>query len=59
LIGGRGAGKSTIIESLRYVLDLPPIGEAAHRTQEEILQQVLSENTRISLLVRSHRPAPR
>ncbi len=59
LIGGRGTGKSTIIESLRYVLDLPPIGEEARRAQEEILQQVLSENTRISLLVRSHRPAPR
>lgn len=59
LIGGRGSGKSTIIESLRYVLDLQPIGEAARRTQEEILQQVLREDTRISLLVRSHRPAPR
>lgn len=59
LIGGRGSGKSTIIESLRYVLDLQPIGEAAQRTQEEILQQVLREDTRISLLVRSHRPAPR
>lgn len=59
LIGGRGSGKSTIIESLRYVLNLQPIGEAARRMQEEILQQVLREDTRISLLVRSHRPAPR
>jgi len=59
LIGGRGTGKSTIIESLRYVLDLQPLGETARRTQEEILQQVLREDTRIALLVRSHRPAPR
>ncbi|MDZ7403406.1 MAG: phosphoesterase [candidate division KSB1 bacterium] len=59
LIGGRGTGKSTIIESLRYVLDLAPIGDAARQTQEEILQQVLSENTRLSLLVRSPWPAPR
>jgi hypothetical protein len=58
LIGGRGAGKSTVIESLRYVLDLEPIGDDARQTHEEILQQVLSEDTRISLLVRSHRPAP-
>jgi energy-coupling factor transporter ATP-binding protein EcfA2 len=59
LIGGRGTGKSTIIESLRHVLDLTPIGDAARQTQEEILQQVLSENTRLSLLVRSPWPAPR
>jgi len=58
LIGGRGSGKSTIIESLRYVLDLQPVGEVARRTQEEILQQVLREDARITLLVRSHRPAP-
>ncbi len=57
LIGGRGAGKSTVIESLRYVLDLEPIGEDARQAHQEILQQVLSEDTRISLLVRSHRPA--
>jgi hypothetical protein len=57
LIGGRGTGKSTIIESLRYVLDLKPIGDEARQAHEEILEQVLSENTRISLLVRSHRPS--
>jgi len=58
LIGGRGTGKSTIVESLRYVLGLTPIGDEARRGQKEILEQVLSENTRLSLLVRSHRPAP-
>lgn len=58
LIGGRGTGKSTIIESLRYVLDLPPIGEEARRAHEEILQAVLSENARLALVVRSHRPSP-
>jgi AAA15 family ATPase/GTPase len=29
LIGGRGAGKSTVIKSLRYVLGLDPVGEEA------------------------------
>lgn len=29
LIGGRGTGKSTIIENLRYVLGLDPLGEEA------------------------------
>ena len=28
LIGGRGTGKSTLVESLRYVLDLPPFKPA-------------------------------
>ncbi len=31
IIGGRGTGKSTIIESLRYILDLEPVGEEAKR----------------------------
>ena len=31
LVGGRGAGKSTVVESLRYALDLEPLGEGASR----------------------------
>jgi energy-coupling factor transporter ATP-binding protein EcfA2 len=58
LIGGRGAGKSTVIESLRYVLDLEPIGEEVRRSHAGILQQVLRTGTRVSLLVRSHFPSP-
>jgi predicted ATPase len=58
LIGGRGAGKSTVIESLRYVLDLEPIGEEVRRSHAGILQQVLRTGTRVSLLVRSHLPSP-
>jgi predicted ATPase len=58
LIGGRGAGKSTVIESLRYVLDLEPIGEEAKRLHEGMLKEVLRSGTHISLLVHSHRPSP-
>jgi predicted ATPase len=58
LIGGRGTGKSTIIESLRYVLDLAPIGADVRQTREGILKEVLRSGTRISLLVRSPHPAP-
>jgi predicted ATPase len=58
LIGGRGTGKSTIIESVRYVLDLAPIGADVRQSQEGILKEVLRSGTRISLLVRSPRPAP-
>ncbi len=59
LIGGRGTGKSTIIESLRYVLGLEPIGDEARKAHEGIVRHVLKSGTKISLLIRSHRPAKR
>jgi hypothetical protein len=59
LIGGRGAGKSTVIESLRYVLGFDPLGEEARKAHEGIIRQVLRSGTKISLLVSSHRPAKR
>ena len=59
LLGGRGAGKSTIIESVRYVLGLAPIGEDARKAHDGIVRQVLRSGTKISLLVRISRPAPR
>ena len=57
LVGGRGAGKSTVIESLRHVLDLEPIGEEAGLAHRGIVSQVLKNGTKISLRVRSTRPA--
>ncbi len=59
LIGGRGTGKSTVIESLRYVLGLEPLGEEARQAHEGIVRQVLQPGTKVSLLVRCHRPARR
>ena len=59
LIGGRGTGKSTVIESLRYVLQLDPIGADASKAHEGIIKEVLKNGTKISLLVRSHRPDKR
>lgn len=56
LVGGRGTGKSTVIESLRYVLGLEPLGEDARRAHEGIVRNVLRSGTKITLLVRSHRP---
>ena len=52
LLGGRGAGKSTVIESVRYVLGLEPIGEDALKAQQGIVRQVLRSGTKISLRVR-------
>ena len=59
LVGGRGAGKSTVIESLRHVLALDPLGEEARATHKGIIQNVLRNGTKISLVVRSYHPSPR
>lgn len=59
LIGGRGTGKSTVIESIRYAMGLEPLGEEAQKANEGIIQQVLRGGTKVSLLVRSHRPTKR
>ena len=59
LVGGRGTGKSTVVESIRYVLGLDPIGEDARKTHEGVIQHVLKSGTKVSLLVRSHKPSER
>ena len=59
LVGGRGTGKSTVIESLRYVLGLDAIGVEAAKTHQGIVKQVLRGGTKISLRVRCVRPAQR
>lgn len=56
LIGGRGTGKSTIIESIRAALGLDPIGNEAQTAHNGIVRQVLRSGTKISLSVRVHRP---
>jgi DNA repair ATPase RecN len=57
LVGGRGTGKSTVIESLRYALAIDPIGEEATKAHQGVLKHVLKNGTKVSLLVRSHHPA--
>ena len=59
LVGGRGTGKSTTIESLRYVLGLEPLGDDARKAHQGVLREVLKNGTKISLLVRSHKPSLR
>ena len=56
LIGGRGTGKSTVIESLRFVLDLPPLGDEAKRVHEGIVKYVIKSGTKVSLRLRSYNP---
>ena len=53
VIGGKGAGKSTILESLRYVLGNKSKTESAQKQSNDILQNVLKRGSRISLIVDS------
>ena len=57
VIGGRGTGKSTMIESIRYVLGLDPLGEDARKAHEGVIRHVLKPGTKVSLLVQSHKPS--
>lgn len=59
LIGGRGTGKSTSIESLRFVLDLIPIGAEAKRDHDSIVNGVLRSGTVVKLLVETASPSVR
>jgi len=59
LIGGRGTGKSTIVESIRYVLGMEPLGDEALKAHGGIVRQVLRSGTKISMLVCSYHPDKR
>ncbi|WP_342166921.1 TrlF family AAA-like ATPase [Methylobacterium sp. SD21] len=57
LIGGRGAGKSTVIESLRHVFACMPKGAEANRSYDSFVKNVLRNGTKISVLIRSPKPS--
>lgn len=59
VIGGRGAGKSTVVESIRYVLGIDPLGEDSQKSHRGIVQEVLKSGTKLSLSVQSSYPVQR
>lgn len=59
LIGGRGTGKSTVVESIRYALGLEPLGEETIKAHGGIVRQVLRSGTKISMLICSYHPDKR
>lgn len=58
LIGGRGSGKSTLIESIRYALDLIPKAHDARRTHDSMMKSQLGSGAAVSIVVRSPHPSP-
>jgi hypothetical protein len=59
LIGGRGTGKSTVIESLRYALGLTPLGDDATRDHNAIIDKVLGPGAIVKVEVDTVSPTPR
>lgn len=52
VIGGRGTGKSTLLECLRFALDLPPKGKQAQKLHQEIIKENLGRSVgRVELTV--------
>ena len=56
LIGGRGAGKSTVIESIRYALGIQPISAQMVKDHKAIVDQVLNVGTIVRVVVESVSP---
>lgn len=48
-----------MIESMRYALGLDPLGDEARKAHEGVIRYVLRPGTKVSLLVRSHKPSQR
>jgi ABC-type lipoprotein export system ATPase subunit len=54
VIGGRGTGKSTMLECIRYALEKKPIGRNAQKQHEEIIRENLGKSgARVELVIRS------
>ena len=58
IIGGKGTGKSTIIETLRYVFDEQPKADKIEEQYNEILKDVFRSGSKVSVLVEAHKPLP-
>lgn len=56
IIGGKGTGKSTVIETLRYVFDVKPKSEKCEEQYRDILKEVFRSGSKISVLVETHEP---
>ena len=52
VIGGRGTGKSTLLECIRYALDFPPKGKQALKIHNDIIEENLGKSAgKVELVV--------
>ena len=59
LIGGRGTGKSTVVEAIRFALDVDAPTERGRKEHQSIVKGVFKAGTKVSLLVKVTRPTMR
>jgi ABC-type cobalamin/Fe3+-siderophores transport system ATPase subunit len=57
LIGGRGSGKSTVLESIRYALDIPPLADTSQETHDSMVRDVLGSGTKVTLEIEVRSPS--
>ncbi len=57
LIGGRGAGKSTIIESLRFAFGIEPKGKEALNTHKAMMKELMGQRASVAVLLHSPKPS--
>ena len=57
LVGGRGTGKSSILETLRYALDAPVAGAEARKNHDSLVRHMLRNSAQVMLAVRRANPA--
>ncbi len=56
VIGGRGTGKSTLLECIRYALQLKPVGKNSQGQHDEIIKENLGKSkARVEIVIRSAR----
>lgn len=53
IIGGKGTGKSTIIETLRYVFDQKPKSTNAERAYQAIIKEVFKSGSTLQVIIYS------
>jgi ABC-type lipoprotein export system ATPase subunit len=54
IIGGRGTGKSTLLECIRWVLELEPIGQNAKKQHTEIIKENFGKSrARVEMVIQS------
>lgn len=58
IIGGRGTGKSTIVESIRFALDVPPRGRFAKEEHARMVEHVLGAGAVVTVVVDVRSPTP-
>lgn len=58
LIGGRGTGKSSVLETLRFAFETPIAGKEARDNNASLAKAMLGTGGKVSVAVQRHTPTP-